>query len=77
MERREYCTKDGYYITYTDKDVCFENTSTAEAILIDNSGTPLINDFDAKTAEFLMEWYKRIYKTIVSFRTFDRMGDAV
>jgi len=77
MKCREYCTKDGYYISYTDKDVCFENTSTVETLLLDNTGTPLINNFDADTTAFLAEWYHRIYKTIVSFRTFDRMEDAV
>lgn len=77
MKRREYCEKDGFYITYTDRDVCFEKISTAEALLIDNSGTPLINDFDAETTAFLMEWYRRIYKTVVSFRTFDRLEGVV
>lgn len=77
MKRREYCEKDGYYITYTDRDVCFENTSTAEALLIDNSGAALINDFGAETTALLMEWYQRIYKTIVSFRTLDRLEGAV
>lgn len=75
--RRDYCEKDGYSVTYTDADVCFENTETAQALVVSNDGELLINNFDAQTTASLMAWYERIYKTIVSFRTLDRMGDAV
>lgn len=29
MLRKEFCEKDGIYISYTDNDVCFEDLSTA------------------------------------------------
>lgn len=74
--RRDYCEKDGFSITYTDRDVCFEEPATAQALVVANDGTLLINNFDAATTEFLIEWYHKIYRTIVSFRTMDRMEDA-
>ena len=33
MDRKVFCEKDGIIITYTDNDVCFEDSQTAEAIL--------------------------------------------
>ena len=75
--RREYCEKDGFLITYSDNDVCFEDVNTAEAVLIANDGSLLINNFNGEKLEYLLEWYKKIYKSIVQFRTFDRLEDAV
>lgn len=75
--RRDYCEKDGYSVTYTDADVCFENVNTAEALVISNDGAELINNFDEETTAYLIEWYHKIYKTILWFRTLDRMEAAV
>lgn len=75
--RRDYCEKDGFSITYTDTDVCFEKITTAEALVISNDGKLLINNFDEETTEQLLCWYNKIYKTIVSFRTLDRIEEAV
>ena len=36
--RKEFCSKDGIYISYTDNDVCFEDENTAESILLKNNG---------------------------------------
>lgn len=33
MSRKSFCEKDGIVITYTENDVCFEDSQTAEAIL--------------------------------------------
>lgn len=75
--RRDYCEKDGFSITYTDDDVCFEKMDSAEALVIANDGELLINNFDEKTLSHLIDWYHQIYKTIVMFRSYDRMEDAV
>ena len=32
--RKEFCEKDGIYISYTNDDVCFEDITTAESILL-------------------------------------------
>lgn len=75
--RHEYYVKDGYSVTYSDKNVCFENTETAEAICIENDGSISINNFDKKTTEFLMAWYRKIYPTVVTFRTWDMLEETV
>lgn len=75
--RHDYCEKDGYSVTYTDKDVCFENMSTAEALVVGNDGKVLLNNFDEKTLQYLMKWYHQIYRTILSFRSQDRLEEAV
>ena len=36
--RKEFCEKDGIYISYTNDDVCFEDITTAESILLKNNG---------------------------------------
>ena len=43
--RKEFCEKDGILITYTDNDVCFEDTKTAESILLSNDGTIIHSNF--------------------------------
>ena len=75
--RREYCEKDGISVTYTDKDVCFEDICTAEAIIIANNGSIKHNDFfadDSKTKQF-QEWFAKIYKGIVLLRSFDTLEE--
>jgi len=32
--RKEFCEKDGILITYTNDNVCLEDTKTAESILL-------------------------------------------
>ena len=77
--RQEYCEKNGVLITYTDSDIAFEETDTAESILIANDGHILHNNFQnnpEKTLKY-MEEFHRIYASVVYFRTLDNMGDAV
>jgi len=40
--------KDGILITYTNDNVCFEDTKTAESILLSNDGQILHSNFDDK-----------------------------
>lgn len=58
--RNDHCEKDGISVTYTEKDVCFEDTKTAQALLILNDGTIAINNFDEERTLFLLNWYKKI-----------------
>lgn len=77
--RQEYCEKNGILITYTDKDVAFEERDTAMSILISNEGEILHNNFSDnkdKTQQFLDDFH-RIYPTVCYFRSLDQMGDAV
>ena len=77
--RNEYCEKNGIIITYTDKDVAFEDRETAMSILISNTGSIIHNNFSddpGKTRHFL-EDFNRLYPTICYFRSLDQMGDAV
>lgn len=48
MARKEFCEKDGIRITYTDKDVCFEDIKTADSILLKNDGEIIHSNFDAE-----------------------------
>lgn len=76
--RHEYCEKNGVLITYSDKDVAFEERDTAEAILISNEGKIIDNNFSddpEKTQKFLEDFH-RIYPTVCYFRSLDQMGDA-
>jgi len=66
--RYDYCEKDGISITYNDDNVSFEDVKTAEAIVIDNSGNILINNFDEEKTKRFLDWYHRIYDTILYFR---------
>ena len=76
--RKEYCEKDGIRITYTDKDVCFEDVKTAEAILFANDGSIKHNDYSAdetKTQQY-QTMFSRIYKNIILFRSLDTMEES-
>ena len=76
--RREYCEKNGYFITYTDDDVAFEDIATAESILISNDGIVLHNNFeeDAERTAYLLGEFERIYQTVSLFRSLDSAEDA-
>jgi len=71
--RHEYCEKDGILITYNDDNVAFEDTCSAEAIVIDNTGKIILNNFDASRTEFFLNWFHKIYDTITYFRSLDRL----
>jgi len=76
--RKEYCEKDGIRITYTDKDVCFEDVRTAEAILFANDGSIKHNDYstdEAKTQQY-QTLFARIYKNIILFRSLDMIEES-
>ena len=76
--RKEYCEKNGILITYTDKDVCFEDTNTADAILFANDGSIKHNDFytdEVKTQQF-QSLFSKIYKSIILFRSMDTMEET-
>ena len=77
--RHEYCEKNGYFITYSDTDVAFEEKDTAMSILISNDGTILHNNFndDVEKTKVFLEDFHRIYSTVCFFRSLDQMGDAV
>ena len=77
--RNEYCEKNGIFITYTDKDVAFEDRETAMSILISNTGSIIHNNFsdDPEKTRYFLEDFNRLYPTICYFRSLDQMGDAV
>ena len=77
--RNEYCEKNGIIITYTDKDVAFEDRETAMSILISNTGSIIHNNFsdDPEKTRYFLEDFNRLYQTICYFRSLDQMGDAV
>ena len=77
--RREYCEKNGIIITYSDKDVAFEERDTAKSILISNDGIILHNNFedDMERTAYFMEDFQRLYPTVCFFRSLDQMEDAV
>ena len=77
--RNEYCEKNGIIITYTDKDVAFEDRETAMSILISNTGSIIHNNFsdDPEKTRYFLEDFNRLYPTICDFRSLDQMGDAV
>ena len=52
--RKEFCEKGGILITYTNDNVCFEDTKTAESILLSNDGKILHSNFDDKKNQFYM-----------------------
>lgn len=76
MERKELCEKDGILITYNDNNVCFENRTTAEAILFDNNGVVLHSDFDAQKTEYFENYFRQIYPAVISWRSLDSLETA-
>ena len=76
MARKEFCEKDGILITYSDKDVCFEDCKTAESILLKNDGTIIHSNFDDEKNEYFQNYLKKIYPAITSFRNLDSLESA-
>lgn len=76
MARKEFCEKDGILITYSDKDVCFEDCNTAESILLKNDGTIIHSNFDNEKNEYFQLYLKKIYPAITSFRSLDSLESA-
>lgn len=76
MERKEFCEKDGILITYTDKDVCFEDCKTADSILLSNDGKVIHSNFDDERNEYFKEYLKKIYPAITTFRSLDSLEIA-
>ena len=74
--RREFCSKDGIYISYTDNDVCFEDENTAESILLQNNGEILHSNFDEEKNRYFQEYLKQIYPAITTLRNLDAMETA-
>lgn len=76
MARKEFCEKDGILITYTEKDVCFEDCKTAESILLENNGTIIHSNFDTEKNVYFQDYLKKIYPAITSFRSLDSLEIA-
>ena len=74
--RKEFCEKDGILITYTNDNICFEDTRTAESILLSNDGQILHSNFDDKKNQFYIEYLKQIYPAITTYRTLDSVETA-
>ena len=76
MARKEFCEKDGILITYSDKDVCFEDCKTAKSVLLKNDGTIIHSNFDNEKNEYYQNYLKKIYPAITSFRSLDSLETA-
>ena len=76
MARKEFCEKDGILITYSDKDVCFEDCKTAESVLLKNDGTIIHSNFVNEQNEYFQNYLKKIYPAITSFRSLDSLETA-
>jgi len=74
--RKEFCEKDGILITYTDNDVCFEDTKTAESILLSNDGTIIHSNFKKDKNDYFIDYLKQIYSGITAFRNLDTLETA-
>ena len=76
MSRKVFCEKDGIVITYTDNDVCFEDSKTAEAILLTNKGEIIHSNFYGKKDEYFKNYLTQIYQSITAFRNLDTLESA-
>ena len=76
MSRKVFCEKDGIVITYTDNDVCFEDSKTAEAILLTNKGEIIHSNFDEEKDEYLKNYLTQTYQSITAFRNLDALESA-
>ena len=74
MSRKVFCEKDGIVITYTD--VCFEDSKTAEAILLTNKGEIIHSNFDGEKDEYFKNYLTQIYQSITAFRNLDALESA-
>ena len=59
--RREFCEKDGILITYTDKDVCFEDCKTADSILLKNNGEIIHSNFNEEKNNYFINYLKLVF----------------
>ena len=71
--RKEFCEKDGIYISYTNDDVCFEDITTAESILLKNNGEIIHSNFDEEKNQFFQNYLKQIYPAIIAYRNLDEV----
>lgn len=76
MVRKEFCEKDGIYISYSNDDVCFEDIKTAESILLTNNGEIIHSNFDEKKNEYFQNYLKQIYPAIIAYRNLDEVETA-
>ena len=76
MVRKEFCEKDGIYISYSNDDVCFEDIKTAESILLKNNGEIIHSNFDEKKNEYFQNYLKQIYPAIIAYRNLDEVEKA-
>lgn len=74
--RKEFCEKDGILITYTDKDICFEEIKTADSILISNEGKIIHSNFDEEKSAYFVKYLEKIYPAIVAYRNLDSLETA-
>ena len=71
--RKEFCEKDGIYISYTNDDVCFEDITTAESILLKNNGEIIHSNFDEEKNQFFQNYLKQIYPAIIAYRNLEEI----
>lgn len=69
--RKEFCLKDKVLITYTEKDICFEEIETAESVLIDNDYNIIHSNFDDAKNQYYIEYLKKIFSAITSYRNLE------
>ena len=74
--RKEFCEKDGIYISYTNDDVCFEDITTAESILLKNNGEIIHSNFDEEKNQFFQNYLKQIDPAIIAYRNLDEVETA-
>ena len=74
--RKEFLEKDNILITYTEKDVCFEDSRTAESILLGNDGAIIHSNFAEEKNEYFKSYLKRIYPSITLCRSLDSLETA-
>ena len=74
--RKEFCEKDEIYISYTNDDVCFEDITTAESILLKNNGEIIHSNFDEEKNQFFQNYLKQIYPAIIAYRNLDEVETA-
>lgn len=74
--RKEFCEKDGIYISYTNDDVCFEDITTTESILLKNNGEIIHSNFDEEKNQFFQNYIKKIYPAIIAYRNLDEVETA-
>ena len=76
MSRKVFCEKGGIVITYTDNNVCFEDSKTTEAILLTNKEEIIHSNFDGEKNEYFKNYLTQIYQSITAFRNLDALESA-